>query len=292
MTITDAPPPFKILVTGANGMLGQAVVTALIGAQYDVRAVTRSDFDICERSHYALLDQYQPDVIVNCAAYTQVDRAEIDFDDADLANHIGPSILAQWCALNRRRLIHFSTDYVFPGTGTHAWTEDDPTAPINRYGESKYLGEVAIQSSGCSHLILRIQWLYGNGGYNFVDTMVNLLRTKSEVSVVNDQIGSLTWTHDVASQVIQLLDRDLPYGIYHLAASGYGSWFDVAETIKQHIGASTPILPVSSDAFPRPAQRPLNSRLNTEKLKSSGIIPIENWKKRLSVYLDLIDGIK
>ncbi len=287
MTITDDKTPLNVLVTGGSGMLGRAIVKTL-SPLFHVTALGRHQFDISDPTQYDHIQSISPDVVINCAAYTQVDLAEAETNPADLANAVGPKHLAEWCATTNARLIHFSTDYVFPGTGTTPWRENDSTQPINRYGLSKLNGEQAIQNSGCDYLILRIQWLYGTGGTNFVDTMTHLLKTRDRVSVVSDQIGSLTWTNDVASQVAQLIVKAPESGIYHLAPAGFGSWYDVVCEINDHLKINTSVIPVTSEAFPRPANRPLNSRLDTTKIAQLNLTPIGKWELRLRRYLESV----
>lgn len=275
-----------IAVIGSQGMLGRDCVEVL-SQSHEVVPFSKTDLDITDSVavHTVLSQIPDLDAVINCAAYTDVDGAESQSDAAFLINETGPLNLATWCQNHEVTLVHFSTDYVFDGTGTAPYTEKDSVAPINRYGASKLAGEVAIRDTTDRHYIFRIQWLYGHHGAHFVKTMSTLLRTKPELSVVNDQMGALTWTRDVAVTLRRAIQTKIPYGTYHLAATGYGSWFDIARHIATISDLPIPIHPVPSTAFPRPAQRPHNSRLNCEKLWATGIPKIPYWDERLTEFL-------
>ena len=275
-----------IAVIGSQGMLGRDCVEVL-SQSHSVVALSKADLDVTDplSIHTALSQIPDLDVVVNCAAYTDVDGAESRPDTAFLITETGPLNLAQWCKDHPVTLIHFSTDYVFDGTGTTPYSEQDPVSPINRYGASKLAGEVAIRNTMDRHYIFRTQWLYGLHGNNFVQTIRELLRTKPELHIVNDQIGGLTWTRDVAVTIRRAVQSTIPYGTYHLAASGYASWYDVTRHMATLLGVSIPIHPVSSTTFPRPAPRPHNCRLNCEKLWGTRLPRIPHWDERLTEFL-------
>ncbi|NBV42705.1 dTDP-4-dehydrorhamnose reductase [bacterium] len=274
----------KVAVAGAKGMLGTDIL-ATAPANMSVRGFDINDLDICDPSTFTHLDDFKPDWVINCAAYTQVDKAETDREKAWAVNSDGPANLARWCKNTHTRLVHFSTDYIFPGTGTQFYQETDPPGPVNYYGVTKLAGEEAIRTAGIDHLIFRIQWLYGKNGPNFVTTMLNLFTEKESLQVVNDQFGSPTWSRDVATTVWQAIEKNIPVGTYHLASSHITTWFEFAQEIARLTNAKISILPCPTDAYPRPAKRPSNSRLDCEKLKATGVEPLPDWKVSLKRYL-------
>ena len=274
-----------VAILGAAGMLGVDTTTILKRIS-TVYAVDIQDIDITNATSIQTLDAVDSlSTIINCAAYTRVDDAESNYEPAYRINAVGPALLAEYCRRRNLHLIHFSTDYVFPGSGVIPYTESDSVGPLSVYGTTKLEGERLIQASGCHYNIIRLQWLYGANGPNFIDTMTQLLTIKNTVSVVNDQWGSPTWTMDVANVLQRLLLSPIPSGIYHLAPSGFASWYDVACEIKKRLNLAAEIVPVTSDYYPRPAQRPLNSRLDCSLLRSFGVEIPGLWDSRLAEYL-------
>ncbi|NBV82729.1 dTDP-4-dehydrorhamnose reductase [bacterium] len=278
-----------VAILGAGGMLGKDCVE-IFEQTYDIVTFSKAELDITDPMaiNTQLSQVVDLDVVINCAAYTNVDGAETHRDLAFLANETGPAYLAEWCGQRSVILVHFSTDYVFNGQGDTPYPETHAVAPINAYGASKLAGEMAIRAAAEQHYIFRIQWLYGQYGTHFVKTITELLRTKPQLSVVNDQIGALTWTRDIATTVKRALQRRIPYGTYHLAADGYASWHEVTCKIAEVLELTTPIVAVGSDTFHRPAQRPHNSRLDCNKLWKTGVSKIPRWDEQLSHFLQLI----
>ncbi|MBN9309698.1 dTDP-4-dehydrorhamnose reductase [Devosia sp.] len=291
----------KLLILGRDGQVGTALtqVLAPLGA---IAAYGRQGADF---SHPADLEgvvkREQPDVIVNAAAYTAVDRAESEPELARLVNTEGPAVLARVAAETGTWMIHYSTDYVFDGSGTTAWAEDDPTGPLNVYGETKRAGEEAIAASGCRHLIFRTSWVHAPGGNNFIAKMLSLAQSRDELKVIDDQHGAPTSARliaEVTARAIQQIanDRPIPSGLYHLVASGETTWngyarFAIAEALARGVPlklAPERVLAVPTSAFPTPALRPLNSRLSTLKLRDALGIDLPDWKTDAMGTLDTI----
>ncbi|MFT4020743.1 MAG: dTDP-4-dehydrorhamnose reductase [Acinetobacter sp.] len=287
----------KILLLGKNGQVGWELQRALqpLG---EVIALDRNinANQLCgDISNFAVIqqaiEQTQPDVIVNATAYTAVDKAESEPQQADFINHLAVKHLAEQSQKYGALLIHYSTDYVFSGAGETPWREDDATAPQNVYGQSKRQGELALVQSGAKFINLRTSWVYGTHGNNFIKTMLKLAQSKDELSIIADQIGAPTGAAliaDVTAQLIryvQLNPEQQVTGHYHLAASGECSWFDYAnyifEQAKQR-GLNLQIQqvrPIATEAYPTPAKRPRNSRLNTNKLKQQFKLHLPHWQQ-------------
>jgi len=269
-------------ILGANGMLGSDLCVELAGNAYPI---TRSDIDIASPTLRNQLDCLPPIThLINAAAYTKVDLAENESDMAQLINADAVGIMANWCRERGVTLVHFSTEYVFDGLGVHGWTESDLPNPINAYGHSKWKGEMAIQSSGCAAIIMRVQWLYGEKGAHFVSTIRRLLRTGDPVAVVDDQWGCPTPTRYVAKMVRYWIDHQLPLGILHLSGDEWVRWVDVASRIAAVDGKVGMVKPVPTTQFPRPAKRPANGRLSHQLAHSWGM-PSFNWQNELIDYL-------
>ena len=272
-----------ILVVGANGMLGTDLMQVLSG---DVRGMDIEDIDITsfESTRRALLT-LKPRIVVNVAAYTDVDGCESNRELAMQVNGEGVAHLALAAREIGAKLVHVSTDYVFDGSKTTPWLEDDPTAPISVYGESKLAGELNAQLVP-DHLIVRTQWLYGHNGRNFVETMLRLGEEREEIAVVDDQFGSPTWTHDLSLAMKALIDRGCS-GIYHAANGGSCSWNIFARTIFEESGLDVVVKPMATAELNRPAPRPLFSVLDCAKLMvDTGFRP-EPWRDALKNYLQL-----
>jgi dTDP-4-dehydrorhamnose reductase len=272
------------LVTGAGGMLGQDVVAALDGRH--VTALTRAQLDVTDAA--AVADAVKGhDVVVNCAAWTAVDAAESQEADALRVNGDGPRVLARACAGAGARLVHFSTDYVFAGDATTPYAEDAPLAPKSAYGRTKAAGETAVREElPDAHWILRIAWLYGEHGPNFVRTMARLQRERDTVSVVDDQRGQPTWTKDVVTQVLALAGAEAPAGTYHATSSGETTWFDLARAVFAGVGADPErVLPTTSAAFAAPAPRPAYSVLGHDAWATAGLSPVRPWDEALAAAL-------
>ena len=271
----------NIVIIGAKGMLGSMLATVFSDMQPTL--LDKEEIDITNaQSVRDVLMPLQPDVIINAAAYTNVDGAEEHKEDAFLVNETGVKNLGDIANMLGATLVHFSTDYVFPGTQTEGYSEADSPGPaVNVYGQSKLAGERALKESGCNFYLIRTAWLYGPNGKNFVDTMVELGKTKKHLSVVNDQFGSPTFTKDLSQFVRSLLEESEPLGIYHGVNTGSASWFEFAEMIFTIIpGMQVDVKPVSSAEFSRPAKRPQYSILKHTKGPE-----FRDWKEALREYL-------
>ena len=265
-----------------------ALQTASTSGDTNFKSYSKFEVDLLNPDSYdLLLTQTKPDVLINCAAFTAVDACETNEEISTRVNGMAPGWLGQWCKRHQLHLIHFSTDYVFDGSGHSPWLETDAPQPVNAYGQGKLQGEKNILESECSHSIFRVQWLYGKQGNNFVHTMQKLGSEKSELSVVNDQVGALTLVDDIVSAVLELVPQK-PQGIFNLANSDFGSWYDVVLEMQKlaAIPKSTRVAPVSSSQFLRPAKRPLNSRLNQSKVQELLKKPLRTWQEALSAYLE------
>lgn len=268
----------KILVTGANGMLGQDLCPILedVGAfviETDVDTLDITKGDAVEQA----LTDIHPDMAIHCAAYTNVDKAEEDFETAKLINVTGTENVAKACGKLEIPIVYISTDYVFDGTKTEPYTPDDKTNPINNYGLTKLQGEEAVKKYCEKYYIARTSWLYGHYGKNFVETMISLAQ-KDEIKVVDDQIGCPTWTVELANGILKLLSK--PYGTYHVCGSGSTSWYGFAQEIFKQAGLNVNLKPCKTEEFPRPAKRPKYSVMDNEKL-------CRNWQTALHDYLEL-----
>lgn len=293
-------PRRRILVTGISGQVGFELLRALQGLA-DVAGVDRTAVDLCNLdSVRAIIRSFRPNIIVNPAAYTAVDKAESEAELAMLINGRAPAVIAEEAKAIGAAVVHYSTDYVFSGESRDPYVETDQPDPRNVYGLSKLEGEQAVASIGVRHLIFRTSWVYGKRGKNFLLTMQRLAREKSELSVVADQYGAPTWSRTIAEITGHVLaiamsadafDADEWWsrysGIYHLTASGSASWHQFATAILRQSDGSTlvPIKPISTREYPTPAVRPQNSRLCNDKLRRNfGICPPE-WSDALGLCL-------
>jgi dTDP-4-dehydrorhamnose reductase len=273
----------RIAVTGAGGMLGQAVVAAAAERGHQVVALTRAEADVTDAAALrAALAGAAPDAIVNCAAWTDVDGAESDEDAATAVNGTGAARVAAAAAACGARLVHVSTDYVFDGSKRDPYVESDPVAPASAYGRSKLAGERAVEAVAPNHAIARTAWLFGTGGTNFVDTMLRLGSERDEVRVVTDQVGCPTWTGDLAPALLDLAAAEAT-GVFHLAAAGQCSWHDLAAAAMRRAGLDCAVAPTTTAEFPRPAARPAYSVLRSER---AGTPALPAWQDGLAAYLD------
>ena len=284
----------KILLTGATGQVGHELLRSLQGLG-EVTAPRRGELDLANPDALrAAVRAVQPGLIVNPAAYTAVDQAENDIDLARLINAEAPAVLAEEAARCGAALVHYSTDYVFDGAGERPFAEDDPTAPLNVYGQTKLEGELAIAASGARHLILRTSWVYSLHGRNFLLTMLKLAQEREELRVVADQFGAPTWSRTIADATAQLLVHAQlggddwwarHGGIYHLAGQGETTWCGFTEAIVRTAGLGCRVTPISTAEFPKPARRPHNSRLDCSRLQSLGI-RLPHWETALRLCLE------
>jgi dTDP-4-dehydrorhamnose reductase len=273
----------NLLVTGAGGMLGRAVVDAATRLGHDVQASTRADLDITDAQATRLaLVSARPTAVINCAAYTDVDGAESAWQAAEAVNARGAGNVAAAAAEIGALIVHVSTDYVFDGSKREPWLESDAVAPLGVYGDTKLAGERAIAAANPVHAIVRTAWLYGAGGKNFVDTMLALGAQRAEVSVVTDQVGCPTWTGHLAGALVELAERPQETGIHHIAGSGSCSWNEFALEIFERAGIECRVLPATSEQFVRPATRPAYSVLGSERRNPLVLPP---WQDGVAEYL-------
>jgi len=271
----------KWLVVGADGMLGSMIVERLTAAGINVEGVVLNDMDITnEQQTQLVLSERKPSVVMNCAAYTNVDGAETNEEVALHVNGDGVRNLARAAKQIGARLVHISTDYVFSGTQADGYNEDAQPDPQGAYGRTKLAGERALADEVADFLLVRTAWLYGPDGKNFVDTIREKLKAGETLKVVGDQIGSPTFTGDLAEAIIALVNNNAPSSIYHLVNSGRASWYDFACAIRDELGLSADITQVTTVEFPRPAPRPAYSVLNNTKRP-----PLPQWRDALTRYL-------
>lgn len=271
----------RVLLTGCHGQVGYELERTLsvVGevVPTDLATLDIADADAVRR----VLHGARPDVIVNAAAYTAVDRAESDVDAAMRVNAAGPAILAEEAKRLGSLLVHYSTDYVFDGTKTTPYTEEDAPNPLNVYGQSKVEGERAIVASGCRHLIFRTSWVYGPRGRNFLLAILKAAREKPELRVVDDQLGAPTSSSDLAEATVRALQARGPEGLYHMSAAGRTTWFGFAQAILRQEGLSIPVVPIRGDEYSGKAKRPRNSLLDNTKLKKAFGVSLADWENQL-----------
>lgn len=282
----------KIFVTGVKGQLGFDVVNELNKRGHESVGVDIDELDITkEQDVYAMLDDVKPNGVIHCAAWTAVDDAEDNYDKVMEVNAKGTEYIAKACKKLDTQMIYISTDYVFNGEGTTPWKPDDKREPLNVYGESKYRGELAVEELLDKYYIVRIAWVFGQNGHNFINTMLNLGKTHDKLTVVDDQIGTPTYTYDLARLLVDMIETD-KYGTYHATnEGGFISWYDFTVEIMKQAGKhdetykKVEVSPVGSDAYPAKAKRPSNSRMDKSKLVENGFEPLPDWKDALGRYL-------
>lgn len=275
----------RILVTGASGQLGYDVERELERRGIEHLGTSSRELDITDREAVErLMAAYRPDAAIHCAAYTKVDLAEDEPERCWAVNADGTRNLAAACREIGAKMLYISTDYVFPGTGEQLRRTDDPVSPVNTYGRSKLAGELAVQSLLEKYFIVRISWVFGKNGNNFVKTMLRLAETKAELSVVCDQIGSPTYTADLAPLLCDMVQTER-YGVYHATNEGTCAWSEFAEAIFELAGRQVVVHPIPTSAYPTRAARPLNSRMSKERLHNNGFQELPEWKNALARYL-------
>ena len=280
----------NILVTGASGQLGLSVRDAAncsdnnfvfsdIRAEGDVIPLDITDASAVSK----VLKDNEISAVINCAAYTDVNRAESEPAIADMVNCKAAGVLASAAAQADALLVHISTDYVFAGDSCRPYTEADATSPLGVYGRTKLAGEKAIEASGCRYLIIRTSWLYSNYGKNFYKTMVDLTASRPVVKVVSDQTGTPTWASDLAEAIITILDGNMPFesGVYHYSNEGVCSWYDFAKEICAGVGHLCDVMPCRSEDYPSPVRRPHFSVLDKTRFKETFGIEIPHWRESL-----------
>lgn len=275
----------KILLTGKNGQVGWELERSLerLG---EVVAFDRAGLDLAAPDQIiSAVRSVRPDVLVNAAAYTAVDRAEGEPDAAHAINALAPGLLSEEAKKLGALLVHYSTDYVFDGTKHGAYSEKDTPNPLNIYGRTKWAGERAVQAVGGRHLILRTSWVYGPRGKNFLLTILRLAKERKELRVVDDQIGAPTTSAMIAEATARILTHADPHGLYHLSASGHTSWHGFAEAILRGAEFGIPVIPIPSSQYPTPARRPANSLLDNTALEQRFDIRVPVWEEGLATSL-------
>lgn len=272
----------KILITGANGQLGQELIAVFQNSVQTILALSHKDLDITNAENVAeVLTKEKPAIVINCAAYTAVDKAEAESQKAYNINESGAKNIAVSCHENGIKLIHISTDFVFDGSYSMPYLESDTTNPLSVYGKSKLAGELAILQNNPESIIIRTSWLYSSFGANFLKTIIRLCGERDELGIVADQIGSPTYAFDLAMTIKSICESEKlssTNGIFHFSNQGVGSWYDFAVCIAQQIGSKTKINPIATSQYPTPATRPHYSVMNTSKIKSTFGISIPHWQ--------------
>lgn len=276
----------RIAITGASGQLGMELVQYNSSqAGLELIGLTRLELDITDKSKCInLLEILKPNAIIHCAAYTAVDKAETDEEVAYSVNRDGTYNLAVAAEKIKAKFCYISTDYVFDGESSDPYSVDSPTNPQTVYGKSKLEGEEIVRKLVDQHFIVRTSWVFGKYGSNFVKTMLRLSSEKDTVRVVSDQIGSPTYTYDLAELLLKLVKTE-NYGTYHVSNSGTCSWYEFAKTIYQYKGIEKQVIPSLSSDFPRPAPRPAYSVLSQDKIEEIGLLKLRSWQEALRHYL-------
>ncbi len=293
----------KILVTGVNGQLGYDVMNELarrgmegIGSDISPEYAGMQECEALKTMQYVQMDitdvvsvdkvikDAAPDAVIHCAAYTAVDAAEDNVELCRKVNADGPQNIANVCKELDIKMIQISTDYVFEGEGTNVWEPADERKPLSVYGQTKYEGELAVQNTLEKYFIVRIAWVFGINGKNFVKTMLNLGKTRDHLTVVNDQFGSPTYTYDLARLLVDMVQSD-KYGVYHATNEGFCSWYEFACAIFEKAGMNVKVDPVTSDQYPTKAKRPSNSRMSKDKLLENGFERLPDWQDALERYI-------
>jgi dTDP-4-dehydrorhamnose reductase len=281
----------KVLVTGVTGQLGYDVMKELERRRIQAAAASRDQFDITDETAVrSFIAAARPDTVIHCAAYTAVDKAEDEPDLCRRVNSDGTRNVAAACRDTGAKMIYISTDYVFPGTGTAPYEPDDTTGPQNVYGASKLAGEQAVRELLEKYFIVRISWVFGVNGKNFVRTMLRFAQSHKELNVVDDQIGSPTYTADLAPLLCSMAETE-KYGVYHATNEGFCSWAQFAEEIFKDAGLDVKVNPIPTSAYPSKAKRPLNSRLSKACLDAAGFNRLPSWQNAVKRYVKLLTKI-
>ena len=278
----------KLLVTGVKGQLGYDIVNECKRRDIDAVGVDVEEMDITDAKKVEeVIKSGNYDAVVHCAAWTAVDKAEDEVEACIKVNVDGTKNIANVCKELNIPMMYFSTDYVFDGQGDQPWHEYDKRHPLNVYGQTKYEGELAVEALE-KHFIVRIAWVFGVNGNNFIKTMLRLGKERGAVSVVNDQIGSPTYTYDLSKLVVDMIQTD-KYGTYHATNEGLCSWYEFACEIFKQAKLDVEVTPVDSNAFPAKAKRPNNSRMSKEMLDKNGFDRLPTWQDALGRYLKEIE---
>ena len=285
----------KILVTGGNGQLGSELRSlSLKFNQFqwiftDIDELDLSDLNNLENN----ISKISPNIIINCAAYTNVDKAESEKELANILNFKALDLISSWSNTNKCKLIHISTDYVFDGNSSIPLTEDAKTSPINMYGKTKLKGEKVCLDNDSNCIVIRTSWVYSSNGKNFVKTVFSLMSKKDSLNIINDQIGSPTYAKDLAETIINIINyKDWIPGLYHYSNEGEVSWFDFAKSIKKHFGFRTNINGISTEKYPTPAKRPRYSLLDKSKIKRTFKIRVPHYEDSLQKCIKILKNEK
>ncbi len=280
----------RVFVTGVKGQLGHDVMNELAKRGHEGIGVDVEEMDITDENAVdQVIKKASPDAVIHCAAWTAVDAAEDNVETCRKVNATGTGYIARVCSELDIPMLYLSTDYVFDGEGTRPWEPDDPvTKPLNVYGQMKYEGEQLVEKYLKKFFIVRIAWVFGVNGNNFIKTMLRLGRERGAVSVVNDQIGSPTYTYDLARLLVDMIETD-KYGRYHATNEGLCSWYEFAVEIFRQAGMDVKVTPVDSTQFPAKAKRPHNSRMSKDKLEANGFQRLPSWQDALGRYLQELE---
>lgn len=275
----------KVLVTGSTGQLGWDVMKELEKRGIDCRGTGSKDLDITDRDAVMqYIGAYRPDAVIHCAAYTAVDKAEDEPELCRKVNADGTSYIAEACKMVDAKMVYISTDYVFGDDGDQPHEVDDPPHPLNVYGQTKWEGEEAVRRILQKYFIVRISWVFGEHGNNFVKTMLRLGKMRKEISVVADQFGAPTYTADLAPLLCDMILTE-KYGTYHACNSGCCSWAEFAEEIFKTAGMDVKVIPLRTEEYPVKAKRPRNSRLSNLSLRQSKVNNLRSWERAVHVFL-------
>ncbi len=278
----------RVLVTGVKGQLGFDVMNELAKRNIEGIGVDIDEMDITDSNSVdKVITEANPDAVIHCAAYTAVDAAEDNADVCRKVNRDGTQNIADVCKKLDCKMIYISTDYVFDGEGERPWEPDDERKPLNVYGQTKYEGELAVENTLTKYFIVRIAWVFGVNGKNFIKTMLNLSKTRDSLTVVCDQFGSPTYTYDLARLLVDMVQTE-KYGFYHATNEGITNWYEFAVEIFKTAGIEMKVSPVSSDQYPAKAKRPSNSRMSKEKLELNGFDRLPSWQDALKRYIDVL----
>ncbi len=279
----------KVLVTGVKGQLGYDVLKSLQSRGIECRGSDIEDFDITDLVATSIfIKNYYPDVVIHCSAYTAVDKAEDNVELCEAVNAQGPRNIAAVCNEINAKMVYISTDYVFPGLGNREYEVNDSTGPISVYGQTKLKGELAVRELLTRYFIVRISWVFGKNGNNFIKTMLRLGKERKEVSVVCDQIGSPTYTADLAPLLCDMVITE-KYGTYHATNEGFCSWTELATEIFKVAGYETRVNSILTAEYPARAIRPMNSRMSKASLDEAGFKRLPDWQDAVKRYLKEIE---
>lgn len=276
----------KVLVTGVKGQLGYDVVRELQSRGHEAIGVDIEEMDITDETAVSrVMEETAPEAVIHCSAFTAVDRAEEERELCYKVNVQGTENIARMCQKLGCKMLYLSTDYIFSGEGQRPWEPEDTPSPLNAYGQSKYQGEVALRQYVDKYFIVRISWVFGINGNNFIKTMLRLGKENGAVKVVDDQIGSPTYTFDLAKLLVDMIETE-QYGAYHATNEGICSWYEFAKEIFQEANMKeVTVIPVSSEEFPVKAKRPKNSRMSKEKLVQNGFSLLPSWQDAVKRYI-------